>query len=53
MKVDDSTIGRYRIAIDDSYMSVKAASEVMESFHIVSDLENVIVALDTELNKRK
>jgi hypothetical protein len=53
MMLDDSTIGRYRIAIDDSYMSVKAASEVMESFNTVSDLENVIVALDTELNKRK
>jgi len=33
-------------------MGVKAASEVIDSFHIVNDLEKVIVALDSELEKR-
>ena len=52
MMLEDSIIGRYRNAIDESYLSVKAASQVIDSFHIVSDLEKVIVALDSELEKR-
>jgi len=52
MMLEDSIIGRYRKAIDESYMGVKAASEVIDSFHIVNDLEKVIVALDSELEKR-
>lgn len=52
MMLEDSVIGRYRNAIDESYLGVKAASEVIDSFHIVNDLEKVIVALDSELEKR-
>ena len=52
MVLEDSVIGRYRNAIDESYLGVKAASEVIDSFHIVNDLEKVIVALDSELEKR-
>ncbi|RCL46666.1 MAG: hypothetical protein DBW91_01740 [Candidatus Thioglobus sp.] len=52
--VNDATpIGRYRLSIDESYLSVKQASEKMDTIHQLNDLEKVIVALDSELERRK
>lgn len=49
---ENTTIGRYRKTIDDSYLSVKQASEKLDAIHQLHDLEKVIVALDSELERR-
>ncbi len=49
---DTTPIGRYRLSIDESYLSVKQASEKMDAIHQLNDLEKVIVALDSELERR-
>ena len=49
---ENTTIGRYRKAIDDSYLGVKQASEKLDAIHQLHDLEKVIIALDSELERR-
>ena len=48
----ETPIGSYRQSIDESYIAVKQASDNMETIHQLNDLERVIVALDSELERR-
>ena len=50
---EETSIGGYRKRLDDSYGRVEQAREQMEVMHNADDLENVIVALDEELARRK
>lgn len=50
---EETSIGGYRKRLDDSYGRVEQAREQMEVIHNADDLENVIVALDEELARRK
>ena len=49
---NNTTIGKYRKSLDDSYGRVSLAKEQMDVVHSAEDLEDVIDALDEELARR-
>ena len=52
MTDENTTIGKYRKRLDDSYSRVAKAKERMDIVHSEEDLEDVIDALDEELARR-
>ena len=52
MNDDNTSIGRYRKSLDESFVRVEQARQQMDVYHNADDLENVIAELDQELARR-
>ena len=53
LKDPNSTIGKYRKGLDESYAKVEHDKHLIQNIYLVNELEKAIAAIDEEISKRK